>query len=89
MQESPALTMDEIRQVAEGFKADLQRKKDGFIRKDESKDAYAALVGQEYIDKFVYALELRAGSQLDTLKRPPRARDIHIPEFIAKKPGKL
>lgn len=54
------LSIAEIEQIAEQFKQDLQRKKDGFIRKDENKDAYAALLGQEYIDQFIWNLKLRS-----------------------------
>lgn len=87
MQESPSLTMDEIREVAEGFKADLQRKSNRFVRRHDTAGALAALESVEYVDQFVYTLQLRAGSQLDTLKRPARARTIHIPEFLGKKKG--
>lgn len=85
--ESPTLSMDEIRQVTEGFKADLQSKANRFVRRHDSASAMAALEAMEYVDQFVYALQLRAGSQLDTLKRPARARPIHIPESLIKKKG--
>ena len=80
--------MDEIRQVAEGFKGDLMREAKRAIRQKNLEAAMAAIAAEEYVDKLLYALQLRAGSQLDTLKRPARARPVHIPEFIAKKPGK-
>lgn len=49
--------------------------------------SFAAVLAKEYIEKFVYALQLRAGSRLETLRRPARARPIHIPENLAKKRG--
>lgn len=86
--ESSALTIDEIRQVDEGFKGDLQRKANRFVRRHDTNSAMAALEAMEYVDQLVYDLQLRAGSQLDTLKRPARARAIHIPENLVKKRGK-
>lgn len=86
--EPQALTMYQIRQVAEQFKGDLQRKANRFVRRHDTNSAMAALEAMEYVDQLVYDLQLRAGSQLDSLKRPARARAVHIPEFIAKKPGK-
>ena len=87
LQESSALTMDEIRAVAEQFKGDLMREAKRAIRQKNMDAAMAAIAAEEYIDNFLYALQLRAGSQLDTLKRPARARTIHIPENLAKKRG--
>ena len=86
--DSPTLSMDAVRQVAEQFKDDLMREAKRAIRNKNMDGAMAAIAAEEYIDKFLYALQLRAGSQLDTLKRPARARPVHIPEFIAKKPRK-
>ena len=83
--ESSALTRDEIRQVAEGFKADLQGEANRFVRRNDAAGALAVLKSIEYVDQLVYALQLRAGSQLDTLKRPARARPVHIPEFVKKR----
>ena len=82
---SSALTMDEIRQVAEQFKDDLMREAKRAIRNKNMDGAMAAIAAEEYIDKFLYALQLRAGSQLDTLKRPARARAIHIPDLVKKR----
>lgn len=86
--DSLTLSMDEIREVATGFKDDLQRKANRFVRRHDSASAMAALEAMEYVDQFVYTLQLRAGSALNTLKRPARARDIHIPESLTKKRGK-
>lgn len=82
--ESPTLSVAEIEQVADGFKADLQGKVNRFVRRHDTTGALAALEAIEYVGQFVYQLQQRAGSALDTLKRPPRARPIHIPNFIAK-----
>ena len=79
--------MDEIRHEAEQFKDDLMREAKRSIRNKNMDAAMAAIAAEEYIDKFLYALELRAGSRLDTLNRPARARDIHIPDVV-KKHGK-
>ena len=86
--EPPALTTDEIREVAESFKQDMQREVNRKLRRHDTQGALAALEAIEYVDQFVYALQLRAGSLLNTLKRPARARDIHIREDLIKKRGK-
>lgn len=86
--ESQTLSVDEIREVAEGFKADLQGEANRFVRRNDAAGALAVLKSIEYVDKLVYALQLRAGSQLGSLKRPARARPIHIPESLTKKRGK-
>ena len=78
--------MEEIEQIAAQFKDDLQRKKDGYIRKDENKDAYAALLGQEYVDQFIWQLKLWANSGMkEHLERPPRARPIRINKHLLSK----
>jgi hypothetical protein len=72
------LSIEEIEAVAVGFKDDLTRECERQVRQhtpESSLNAYAAVHGKEYIDKFVYTLKLRAGSQLGL---PARARPIHI-----------
>lgn len=85
--ESSTLSMEEIKQTAEQFKDDLMCEAKRAIRNKNMDGAMAAIAAEDYIDKFLYALQLRAGSQLDSLKRPARARAIHIPENLAKKRG--
>ena len=86
--ESPTLSMEGIKQVAEGFKQDLQGEANRHVRRNDAAGALAVLKCIEYVDQLVYHLELRAGSRIDTLKRPARARDIHIPENLTRKRGK-
>ena len=79
MLEKPrSLSIEEIEQVAATFKEDLQRKANRSVRQDEGRDAYAAVLGQEYVESFVYALKLFAGSGFREMPRPARARPIHI-----------
>jgi hypothetical protein len=70
-----SLSIEEIERVAAGFKDDLTRECERMVRRNDNAGALAALSGKEYIDKFVYALKLRAGSQLGL---PARARPIRI-----------
>jgi len=73
------LTLDEIDEVAEGYKDDLRRMQDRETLKHEHYDAYAAMKARtEFIDEFITQLRLRAGSDLDKLRRPARARDISM-----------
>jgi hypothetical protein len=48
------------------------------VRRQDNSGALAAIYGKEYIDKFIYTLKLRAGSQLGQVLQPPRARPIRI-----------
>ena len=75
------LTIEEIEQVAAGFKEDLTRECERAVRRQDSQTpfvSFAAVQGKEYIDQFIYALKLRAGSELYKAARPARARDIRI-----------
>jgi len=67
--------MEQIEEVARTFKEDLQRDANRAVRRQDTHLALAALEGIEYIDKFVYTLQMRSGSQLG---RPARARPIRI-----------
>jgi hypothetical protein len=69
------LSIEEIKAVAEGFKDDLQRETNRMVRRHNSAGALVALEGVEYINNFVYTLELRAGSRLGM---PARARPIRL-----------
>ena len=82
---TPSLTIEEIEEVAASFKEDLTGECERRVRRNDGAGALAAIQGKEHIDKFVYALKLRAGSQLDTLRRPPRARAIHIRGDLTKR----
>ena len=70
------LSVEEIEHLATQFKEDLTRECERMVRRNDNSGALAAIVGKEYIDKFVYTLKLRAGSHLGV---PPRARPIQMP----------
>lgn len=72
------LSIEEIEEVGASFKEDLQREANRAVRRHDSNTALAALEGIEYIQKFIYTLKLRAGSQLGQAIRPPRAKPIRI-----------
>lgn len=61
------LTMTEIEQTAEFYKEDLQRDANRYVRQGRTEKAMASLESRETIDRFVYQLQIRAGSQLHTL----------------------
>lgn len=84
------LTVEEIEQVAEGFKDDLTREGKRCVRRKDLDRALAAFAAEEYIDQFVSALKLRAGSELGRPKEPKkRIRHIYVPEFIKKPPTRM
>ena len=70
------LSIEEIESLAEIFKNDLTAECKRLVRRGDNAGAMNAIAGEEYIDKFVYTLRLRAGSQLGL---PPRARAIRMP----------
>ena len=67
------LSVEQLDLAAENFKADLQREAARYIRRHNSAGALAALEAVEYIDKFLLALKIKAGSQLG---RPARAHAL-------------
>jgi hypothetical protein len=73
------LSTEEIEESGRWFKEDLQREANRMVRRNNMAGAVAALEGVEYIDKFIYTLKVRAGSQLGL---PARARPIHIREDL-------
>ena len=80
-----SLSVDEIKALAKAFKEDLAGETDRAVRRKNLDEALSAVVAKDYIDKFVYSLELAAGSRLHELMRPPRARQIRInPHIISK-----
>ena len=79
------LTLEEIEQVAEGFKDDLTREGKRCVRRKNLEHALAAFAAEEYIDEFVRALKLTAGSELGRPKEPKkRIRHIFISEAVRK-----
>lgn len=77
------LSIEEIEQVAVDFKDDLTRECERMVRRQDNPGALAAIYGKEYIDKFLFALKMRAGSQMG---QPARARPIHLsPRIINRK----
>lgn len=81
------LTVEEIEQVAEGFKDDLTREGKRCVRRKDLDRALAAFAAEEYIDQFVNTLKMRAGSELGRPREPKkRIRPIYIPEMIKKPP---
>lgn len=84
------LTVEEIEEVAEGFKDDLTREGKRCVRRKDLDRALAAFAAEEYIEQFVYALKLRAGSEMGRPKEPKkRIRPIYIPEAIKKPPTRV
>lgn len=84
------LTVEDIDRVAESFKEDLSRECERRVRRNDNSGALSAIVAKEYIDKFVYALKIRAGSELGRPKEPKkRIRAIYIPEFVKKPPTRV
>lgn len=77
---SREIAVEEVEEVAVAFKEDLQREANRRVRRHDSAGALAAIEAIEYVDKLIYAIKLRAGSQLG--RRPPRARPIHIPASV-------
>lgn len=75
-----SLSIEEIEAAAADFKEDLQRKANRCVRQDEGRDAYAAVLGQEYVEQFVYTLRMRAGSDFNRVNWPARARPIRLPK---------
>lgn len=76
------LSIEEIEQLAAVFKDDLTRECERLVRRNDNSGALAAIHGKEYIDKFVYTLKLRSGSQLGL---PARARPIRILQQPSRK----
>lgn len=72
---SRSLSIEEIEKAAEDFKDDLTRECERSVRRQDNTGALAAIYGKEYIEKFLYTLKLRAGSQMG---QPARARPIRI-----------
>jgi hypothetical protein len=84
------LTVEEIDQVAKDFKDGLTRECERMVRRNDNSGALAAIVGKEYIDKFVHQLKLTAGSELGRPKEPKkRIRGIYIPDMIKKPPTRM
>lgn len=69
------LSIEEIEEVAVSCKEELQGSANRYVRQKEVEKAYAALESIEAINKFLYDLKLRAGSQMG---QPARARPIRI-----------
>ena len=83
MQNMNWLTVEEIEAVAETFKDDLTREGKRCVRRKNLDKALAAFASEEYIDQFVYALKMRARSQIGRPKEPrKRIRDIYIPDAV-------
>lgn len=80
------LTVEEIDEVAEGFKDDLTREGKRCVRRKDLDRALAAFAAEEYIDQFVRTLKMRAGSELGRPQPPKkRIRQIYIPDAIKAK----
>lgn len=84
------LTVEEIEKVAENFKDDLTREGKRCVRRKDLDRALAAFAAEEYIDQFVYALKIRAGSEMGRPREPKkRIRAIYIPEIVKKPPTRV
>ena len=78
-----SLSIEEIEQAAADFKEDLTRECERAVRRQDSQTpfvSFAAVQGKEYIDKFLYTLRMRAGSDFNRLHWPARARPIRLPK---------
>lgn len=73
---SRPLSIEEIERIAVDFKDGLTRECERMVRRNDNSGALAAIVGKEYIDKFIYQLKLSAGSTGFGL--PARAKPIRI-----------
>jgi hypothetical protein len=83
------LSIEQIEEIARDFKDDLTRECERQVRQhtpESSLNAYAAVQGKEYIDKFLTTLKMVAGSEFHKLSRPARARDISL-QVINKRRG--
>jgi hypothetical protein len=60
----PDLTTEMLETTAGYFKEDLQREANRYVLRKDLVQACASLAGIDVIDKFVYTLKLRMGSQL-------------------------
>jgi hypothetical protein len=58
------LPISEIETVAAYYKEDLQREANRKIRRHDSQGALACIEGMEFVDRFMYQIKLKAGSQL-------------------------
>jgi hypothetical protein len=83
--------MAEIKEAARQFKEDLQREGNRYVRQRRTDDAIDCLDGLEYVDRFVYQLQMRAGSQLHTLfeKRTRGKKPVHISDKVKEYAEKL
>jgi hypothetical protein len=81
------LSVEEIEAVAVQFKENLTGECERFVRRGDNSSALAAILGKEYIDRFVYDLKLLAGAtwrqQQQSHSLPPRARPIRLPKKSA------
>jgi hypothetical protein len=76
--EPKSLTLQQLDEAASSFKDDLTRECERRVRRGDSVGALTAIHAKEYIDKFVFTLKQRAGSNLDRAAWPARARPIRI-----------
>ena len=83
--------MAEIKEAARQFKEDLQREGNRYVRQRRTDDAIDCLDGLEYVDHFVYQLQMRANSNLHTLfeKRTRGKKPINIPDQVREYGKKL
>jgi hypothetical protein len=66
------LSIEQILAAAQSMKDDLQRQANRSILRNDMPRALGALCSIEAVDSFVYALKIRAGSQLGLPKKPKR-----------------
>lgn len=79
------LSIADIERVAKSFKEDMQREATRYARRHDSQGALAALECMAYVDDFVDALRLEAGSHLrEYVSRPARARPISLSQINRK-----
>ena len=76
------LTVEEIEQIAIGFKDDLTREGKRCVRRKNLDRALAVFMAEEYIDQFVDTLRLRAKSHIEPREPKKRIRKIFIPDLV-------
>jgi hypothetical protein len=68
------LSIEQILAAAASMKEDLQRQANRSILRNDMPRALGALCSIEAVDSFVYALKIRAGSQLGLPRKSPKRK---------------
>ncbi|SRR6266852_6632331 len=71
---SPSLTLDDLYELRDLLKDDLQRQANQGIRKKDWSQGIGALASMEAIDNFIYTCELRARMYAPRVETTPRRK---------------